>query len=456
MNLKINSILKLVVVVCLVFLLVYLLVFQHSISSVKLVQDKRKSIETTFDEDSGPDCKPNVGQLCPGGFPCPQTGKCPGCKEVLTKVCGDEKNKGLNQCLKCIGKNQEVLKISNCSGEEVNTWCDKNPSNKLIFNCLNQNQKISILNSGKLKSEDTDYVNKMPTCDEIGSIQENNDDKFYAYKEDETVKFLNKNVYNNEALVKNACRVNPYCNINIEKNLWKNCDNGNQDVVLDCILGNCTGGTPSYTSKSDMIEYNNQMNKIYNPETCSKCKDKDTYLFYDITDDGSIKLPNNSLPDNSVVGEYDNTKNRNNVGTYKYNVCKKSCVKKFNNTDPYYYSKHNNNKKYNNFINKLQKDKVLTGGERYQEDDLKCMGQNETCNIQTSVKFDTLDGSRNYQYREPYCNIYSPNDNPDTLVGYKYNFSQQIDDDKNQTTLIKQDPKIYPGPGIAFWYVDNK
>jgi surface protein len=58
LNLDTQTIFKLVLVVCLVSILVYLFVFQPSISSVKLVHDKRKSIETTFDEDSVPDgCK---------------------------------------------------------------------------------------------------------------------------------------------------------------------------------------------------------------------------------------------------------------------------------------------------------------------------------------------------------------------------------------------------------------
>jgi hypothetical protein len=140
LNLDNQSLVKLILVVCLVSLLVYLFVFQPSIQSVKLVQDKRKSIETTFDEDSGPDCI--EGQLCPGGFPCPQTSKCPDCKEALTIVCGDEKNKGLNQCLNCISENQEVLKNSLCSEEEVNPWCNQTPPPPPSGNCKQKLQEI--------------------------------------------------------------------------------------------------------------------------------------------------------------------------------------------------------------------------------------------------------------------------------------------------------------------------
>jgi surface protein len=131
LNLDTQSLVKLVLFVCLVSILVYLFVFQPSISSVKLVQDKRKSIETTFDEDSGPECKPNVGQFCPGGFPCPQTGKCPGCKEVLTKVCGDDKYLGPDQCTECIKNNRNELETAGCTPKSIDdakkVWCDLGP-----------------------------------------------------------------------------------------------------------------------------------------------------------------------------------------------------------------------------------------------------------------------------------------------------------------------------------------
>jgi surface protein len=126
-NLDNLSLVKLVLVVCLVSILVYLFVFQPSIASIKLVQDKRKSIETTFDEDSGPDCKPNVGQLCPGGFPCPQTGKCPGCEKVLTIVCDRDKYLGRDQCTQCVQSKKKKLLEAGCASKSMNAWCNQTP-----------------------------------------------------------------------------------------------------------------------------------------------------------------------------------------------------------------------------------------------------------------------------------------------------------------------------------------
>jgi surface protein len=127
LNLDNLSLVKPVLVVCLVSLLVYLFVFQPSIASIKLVQDKRKSIETTFDEDSGPECKPNVGQLCPGGFPCPQTGKCPGCEKVLTKVCDRDKYLGRDQCTQCVQSKKKKLLEAGCASKSMNAWCNQTP-----------------------------------------------------------------------------------------------------------------------------------------------------------------------------------------------------------------------------------------------------------------------------------------------------------------------------------------
>jgi hypothetical protein len=140
MTLEINPILKLVLVVCLVFLVVYLFRPKPSIQSVKRIKDKQKYIENTPDEYPypGPDCKPNVGQLCPGGFPCPQTGKCPDCKEALTIVCGDEKNKGPDQCTQCVQSKKKKLLDAGCALKSIEKakkeWCTQTPIPKCSDN----------------------------------------------------------------------------------------------------------------------------------------------------------------------------------------------------------------------------------------------------------------------------------------------------------------------------------
>jgi surface protein len=121
-NIDTKTIFKLVLVVCLVSLLVYLFWPKLSIPSVKRIQDKRKSIETTPDKDSGRSCNPNLGQLCPGGFDCPSNGKCPGCSTVINKLCLSDLSDKV-KCINCINRNQLTLKNSLCSEEYVNSWC---------------------------------------------------------------------------------------------------------------------------------------------------------------------------------------------------------------------------------------------------------------------------------------------------------------------------------------------